>query len=314
MYRHCTVRIALVFLSSLLVSETRAAIWVDTDPVCFEPGFSDIDDCLALTLLFATMREEILIVSATDGNSNVAVTRSNLEELVGSVGKNMYIEQDITNIATTIRNHYKVHRNKITILALGSLSNISAVVRNLDLPSNYIDEILVVGGQTARGVLKVNNSSLFHMHDLNMVADINSTLYLLDSGIKLRFFPFELAKQSKTKYENIKELTEFYKPAEVLLKPTEKWLRYWQLYFKQNGFYPFDVMVIGYLSNPESYGCFSASYKHFSRHSFLVRSRDQFVFEPVVDSSTKYCNKYRSNMNVVSKIINTSLQRPASNH
>jgi pyrimidine-specific ribonucleoside hydrolase len=78
---------------------------------------------------------------------------------------------------------------------------------------------------------------------------------VLDSGIPLVLAPFELATKLTITRTDLEQLTQGDAIARWLRQKSEGWMSFWERDLHRQGFYPFDVLAIGYLTWPQHFHC-----------------------------------------------------------
>jgi len=167
-------RIAYRFLSALvgaclaLAGNTAGEaagpdpVWIDTDPACGAAATNDVDDCWALLLAFRSGRIAVRGIGTVFGNLDEAPTRARVVGILGALG-----------VATGRAALPPIHRGAggpgdragregnraaaalaraleaepLTVLALGPLTNIAAVLARRPDLAGRIRRIVAVAGQ-----------------------------------------------------------------------------------------------------------------------------------------------------------------------
>lgn len=200
-------------------------IIIDTDP--------GIDDAIALALAIKCENLDIKLVSTVSGNVGIENTTRNALDLLeyfgrpdikvakgssrplisefvdgssyhgfGGLGnvklpesKNKAIENAIFQMKETILNN----KEKISIVALGPLTNISLLLKVYPEVKNNISNIVLMGGALARG----NMSPLV---EFNIGADPEAAKIVFNSDIPLAMLGLEMADNARINEDDLKNI------------------------------------------------------------------------------------------------------------
>ncbi len=144
----------------------------------------------------------------------------------------------------------------MTILALGPLTNVAAVLAQHPQLAGNIDRIVAVGGtRPAQRRLYPGTSKLLHFHDLNFVKDPAAFEAILQSGVSLSLLPFEAAQKVTVTPADLSLLSSGGALAQWLAAVSLGWMRFWQDQLGTDGFHPFDSLAVGYVIDPLNFGC-----------------------------------------------------------
>ncbi len=224
---------------------SKRKVIIDTDP--------GIDDLLALSLALASEELEVLAISTVFGNVSLENTVQNAQlicdvlekdiTIIEGVSKPIFYENkrtavvhgedgmgglrnkyrkqvvNINNIEKGIKELYnliKESKEKITIIAIGPLTNIATLLLADDSIKDNIDEIHVMGGGDRRG--NTNELAEFNFFSDSYAAKVVLTSGLpvflsgLDVTSKVYFTEEELSSLANESFKQkfIKESVEFY--------------------------------------------------------------------------------------------------------
>lgn len=265
--------LALLFLASIgqaafaSPADGRKPVWIDTDAACGQAETADVDDCWALFLALGSPELAIHGISTVFGNVDeataFAVTRSILDRWAESGGGNLPpVYRGAQDPSGEIRSPAiaalaaALERDRLTILALGPLTNVAALMAlHPQLIHNIHRIIAVAGTRPTQRRLFPGTSELLHFHDLNFIEDPAAFETILKSGVSLSLLPFEAAQKVTITPDNLLDLSLGDGVAPWLATVSQDWMRFWQDRLGIDGFHPFDTLAVGYLIDPRDFDC-----------------------------------------------------------
>lgn len=249
--------ILLLLLNSPIFAQKK--IWFDTDIMIGNPDRAprEVDD--AITLMMALQhRDKVEIVGIsliTYVDYAYPITQNMLKWYAPDLsipiykGSNTCTDIGVENDATKAL-AAALKKNKLTILALGPATNIATVLKNHPELASQIEEIVFCAGRTPDYHFRPGLEQ-YTVSDYNFERDVESFKVVFDSGIKVVLSGFECSVYlflGKTDYEFLNNNFEGDKWVYDKLRPWSK--RHEQL-FGNDGFIPFDVTPLGYLTHPQ---------------------------------------------------------------
>lgn len=193
----------------------KKSVIFDTDP--------GIDDAVALALALKCDNMDIKLITTVAGNvgiehttrnalglletynrSDIPVARGASEPLIvkyedasayhGKTGLGSVFYENLKNKAydNAVYEMKKLidKEGKITIIAIGPLTNIALLLKTYEDVKDKIDEIIIMGGAIARGNMTV-------YAEYNIGADPHSAYIVFNSGIKLTMLGLEMGDNAK---------------------------------------------------------------------------------------------------------------------
>lgn len=229
-------------------------VWVDMDPACgAELVYSDPDDCLAY-IMARRAKMNIVGISITGGNAPEQDTWEVAQALVGSDAP-LYRGKGGCKSEVVKALKKETESGPVKILALGPLTNIALLLRCYPDSAHRIAEVIFVGSRFSGETFVVNPDWFIQMNlrDLNVVSDTSAVSMVLNSGVPLKYIPFEAGRRVPIRYRTI--LGYKIKLPEYL----HERLRGWELMFSvlvgSDGFLPFDAVAVAYALWPEQFEC-----------------------------------------------------------
>ena len=244
-----------------LVALAAKLVWMDVDPAVLRGG-NEPDDGLALLQAFHSSELEIRGVSVVFGNSAVEVGYPNGREIVERFGPGdlrvykgaasnaeLGQENDATRaLAAALR------RERLTILALGPVTNVATVMKNHPELSAQVEEIIVVAGRRP-GQSFVLGKGGGPLMDMNFEYDSEGMQVLLDSGAPIVLAPFEISSKTPLPEKDIERFAAESELADFFLEPLRDYVDWYDEHFEVRAIFPFDTLAVAYLTSPEWIAC-----------------------------------------------------------
>ncbi len=245
--------LTMVFAS---LSWTATPVWIDTDP-SVERGGHEVDDGLALMQAFHSPELAIRGVSVVFGNSPLETAFPIGQRLArdfgppglpvfkgaasaGQLGVETPASRSLADALT---------REKLTILAIGPLTNIGTLLRRRPELASRIERIVAVAGRRP-GQHFITGTATTAFRDFNFELDPDAFRIVLDSHVPLVLAPWEISSKVWISTADLARI----KPGWVA-EAAADWLQRWKKSFGVDGFNPFDTLAVGYIISPSSFGC-----------------------------------------------------------
>ncbi|PHR90988.1 MAG: hypothetical protein COA69_13095 [Robiginitomaculum sp.] len=263
------------------------SVWIDTDAACSgKTLILDPDDCWAILYAIKSPYLDILGISSVHGNttsstaiksiqdvfSNTNTSGGSPVELIAHKGANKKYSQisDKKLNEAVMALAQKLTHEKVTIIALGPLTNIALLIDwRPELVAN-IESIVVVGGQRTTGPLRPIGSIL-GFRDLNIRKDLEAFKRVLDADIPITLLPFEIAQKLTISPSDLKYLASSDMGARWVAKRSRRWGFFWRLTTDVRGFHPFDLMAVSFTADPSQFNCKPAVGNLIKSHGFSRR-------------------------------------------
>ena len=296
------VTIVLLTFSNASGSE-RMPVWIDADPACGLRPTDDVDDCWAILYAIKSRKLDIVGISTVFGNVSIDEahrTLSSLLEMPASDGEKtpviykgsgVEISETADDNSATYALHSLLKKRKLTIIALGPLTNIGILLtRHPDIAENINGIVAVAGNRPNQRRFFIGDSKLMHFHDMNFKKDPKAFEVVLNSKVPLTLLPFEAAEKVTMTARDLQVLSNIGKTEKKLAKISQKWLQFWKKQFNTQGFYPFDCLAVGYQLMPQVFSCESVSAQIKWRESMFVNRNELQVSNNNEDiSQITYC-------------------------
>lgn len=282
------------------------AVWIDTDPACGISRTTDVDDCWALHLAIHSPELEIRGISSVFGNSDGEVTYKKTQDVVSrfsdnkkklSIYRGADHKLDQHRPRTTEASMALAHilsKEKLTIIALGPLTNLATLLKTQPELANQINRIIAVAGKRPQNGFGFypGDTSLLHLHDFNFRKDAEAFDVILNSKVPIVLIPYEVASKVTILPSDLKQLKTKNDNSHWLAEISQQWLFFWKNDLKADGFFPFDSLAVAYAINSEPFLCEKLPATIDRRRSFFVRSRDDLIVSPGLKNGrlVTYCH------------------------
>ena len=256
--------VSLILLASLVSAAPTAAatgVWIDTDPSVARGGH-EVDDGFALVQAFRSAELDVRGVSLVFGNSPLKTEIPIGRRLVNDFGpkglrvytgaasaQQLGTETDASRaLAAALR------KEKLTVLAIGPLTNVATVVRSHPELSSRIERIVAVAGRRPNQRF-VTDTSAKPFRDFNFESDPAAFQVLLGAGVPLVLTPWEISSKVWIRADDLRKLRSADPSLGWVLDAAQEWLHKWTKELHTDGFNPFDTLAVGYVISPAGFGC-----------------------------------------------------------
>lgn len=282
-------------------------VWIDADPACGQGATRDVDDCWALLQAFGSPELKILGISTVFGNTDGPTAFTTAKSLVlryfgsqvesgevhfvhpgssGAGGQQNSLGTEASSALVEALRHQKV-----TLIALGPLTNIAAFLKNNPRLIAGIQGIVAVAGKrSGHGWFYPGDSRWLHFHDFNFKADPAAFETVLHSKVPLTLMPFELATKLTISRRDLDRLIRLGGQTKWLAEISRDWMDFWENQLGKDGFHPFDTLAVGYVSMPFLFRCEKIPARIRWKRSLFV-TRDELLVSHDFPAATTvtYC-------------------------
>lgn len=234
-------------------------IIIDTDIAMGIPN-RDVDDGLALAMANAAPELSLEAITLTFGNAElhqVITAMENFNQLLNFPTHRIAIGADSPQALSKDNDAVKLmakllKRTKYTLIALGPVTNIAALVTQHPELISQIERLIVVAGRRPGHRFQTGQFPLSHP-DLNFEKDPSAMAEILQTDIPIIFAPYELSSKVWID-DTFLEAMRDHKTAlsKYLASKCSPWLTLWKEKFSTSahpitGFNPFDCLAISSL-------------------------------------------------------------------
>lgn len=254
------MKIKLVLLTLLFVSPLQAQtkVWFDTDIMIGMPDKEarEVDD--GITLIMALKQPQIEIVGISNityvdygyGVIQKILNWHNKGKII-PVYKGSPFANDLGTENDATRALYEaLKKEKLTILALGPMTNVATLVKNHPDIISQIERVVVCAARTPDLPFNPGNGKL-NVFDYNYEFDTASMDVLLNSTIPLEFAGYEPSSYTHIGIIDLASLDLTIEADKWLYDVVQPWMELNEKYFGVRGFIPFDCSTLGIVTHPE---------------------------------------------------------------
>jgi inosine-uridine nucleoside N-ribohydrolase len=272
-----------ILLAAFLMPVLHAQIpvWIDTDP-SIAPGGHEVDDGFALIQAFHSKELVIRGVSVVFGNAPLQTAlpisrellrllKARFEPYAGAAGASQLGEPTAASRAIA----RALGKEKLTILAIGPVTNVATVLKLQPELAGRIERIVVVAGRRPgqRFIVGTNPQPL---RDFNFEMDVEAFQVLLDSKVPLVLAPWEISSKVWLTASDLDGLRGRSAALDWIYEPASDWLRLWRKNFGADGFNPFDTLAVEAVTSPGMLECerLPVQIQKLPDKPYLLLSRD----------------------------------------
>lgn len=254
------MKLKLYFLTLLWLGQLQAQtkVWFDTDIMIGMPDKEarEVDD--GITLIMALKQPRIEIV----GISNITYVDYGygvIQKILHwhNKGKPIPVYKGSPNaddLGTendgTKALYEALKKEKLTILALGPMTNVATLVKNHPDIIPQIERVVICAARTPDLPFNPGNGKL-NVFDYNYEFDTKSMDVLLNSTIPLEFAGYEPSSYTHIGNIDLASLDMSNEADKWLFDIVQPWMELNEKYFGVRGFIPFDCSTLGIVTHPE---------------------------------------------------------------
>lgn len=242
---------------------------IDTDP--------GIDDALAILLIEASKKFEIMALTVVAGNNRIEDVTNNTGYIKKLAGLNAPIYSGATkplkkkqvlanvhgnsglsgiiikekveltnNAPEKIIELVKKYPHEIKIMAIGPLTNLAIAFRKAPEIINLVKEIVIMGGT----IQAPGNKS--RVAEFNIFVDPDAAKNVFDTSIKKTLIPLDVCNKTPLFMKDFNQLKES-KYGSFIIKTMKNYIKAIKKFEKMNGALVYDALAAYYLVNPKPF-------------------------------------------------------------
>lgn len=253
-----TILCLIVVLLSFIQAEGQRKIWLDTDIMIGMPDKEarEVDDGIALIMALKQPQLKITGISTvTYVDYGYQVTQKILgwhnkgEKIPVYKGSPFANDLGVENDATKAM-YLALKKDRLTVLALGPVTNVATLIKNHPDIINRIDTIVICAARTP-GLLFNPGMGNLNVYDYNYEMDTASMNILLRSPINLVFAGYEPSSYTFIGPIDLQTLDQHNEADKWLYDILKPWMKLNENYFGVNGFIPYDCSTLGMITHPQ---------------------------------------------------------------
>ncbi len=238
-----------LLLSGVAGADKPRPVWIDTDLSLSSP-LREVDDGYAL--LFALRSPELTVagLSSTYGNAPLRGTTARLRKSLGEFGATLAITPGASSAAdrgataASAALAQALHRDRLTYLALGPLTNLAIFLRLHPEEAGRIREVIMVAGKTPAATLGFGPREEFRIHDANLTKDPAAVRAVLAASVPIVLAPIETSSRLQLDRRDLATLAASGAAGRYLARHSRTWLWFWQTFARENGGPVFDALAV----------------------------------------------------------------------
>ena len=267
-------------------------VWIDTDAACGHSARTDPDDCFAIALLLRSPEIDVVGISTVAGNAS--------REVVDATTRALLTQRGFAVLPTT-ELKVALEQGPLTILALGPLTNIAAVLREHPKLRKNVSRLVAVMGRRpghlfhpaegAGGGMLFGHGPVFR--DFNFALDPGAAAQVLAINLPVSFVPYDAARGIEL---TAADLDRMESSLPRIVERSRGWLDYWRTHIGRAGFYPFDLLAAAYVVEPTLLRCTPVRAWVGEDHT-LFWAPQALLVEPDAKGAALYCGRARDDAN-----------------
>ncbi|NRS90534.1 pyrimidine-specific ribonucleoside hydrolase [Flavobacterium sp. 7E] len=250
----------IILFALLLTASVQAQtkVWFDTDLMIGMPDKTarEVDD--GITLIMALKQPQIEIVGISS-ITYVDYSFPIINKILGWHNKGAAIpvykgspnanDLGVENDGTRAL-YAALKKEKLTILALGPMTNIATLIQNHPDIIPQIEKITICAARTPGLPFNPGNGKL-NVFDYNYEFDYKSMDVVLDTSIPLVFAGYEPSSYTFIGNIDLASLDQNKEADKWLFDIVQPWMEKNEKYFGVRGFIPFDCSTLGVITHPD---------------------------------------------------------------
>jgi len=222
------------------------------------PGGHEVDDGFAIGLAFRSPELRVIGVSSIFGNGDLDRCHASAEAIVAAFGPaDMPVNRGAatpgdmaaTPAARALVDAARQNVNpKLTILALGPLTNVAAALTLAPEIAMGIASIIWVAGRLPGQLFKASAQQAEAFADLNFEQDVAAARLVLDSSVPLALTSWTVCSKVRLGAGEMAQLVTGDAACCTLLEPARDWLELWRNQLGLDYFMPFDTLAVAHAS------------------------------------------------------------------
>ena len=277
-------------------------LWIDTDAACGHGRRTDPDDCFAIAALAGSAQFDIIGISTVRGNATLDIVERTVRELVAQTGRPVPV---YAGPAAQQALHAALEKAPLTILALGPLTNVAAVLDSRPALAARVSRLIAVMGRRpghifhpaegAGGGILFGHGPVFR--DFNFALDPGAAARIVAMHVPLSLVPYDVARGIEITAADLDRLAAQGGAAAWVAQRARPWLDYWRAEIGRQGFYPFDLLAAVYALEPSRFRCTPVRAWVGEDRSMIVPWRPMaLLVEPATEGAALYCGRARSGL------------------
>ncbi len=232
-------------------------VWLDVDPA---NGFGEVDDGWTMIQAFHSPEVTVRGVSVVYGNAPLRYALPTTQNIVAAFGpQGLAVHggaagaEDLGRETEAVRAMAEaLRRGRLTILALGPVTNVGTLLRRYPDLADRIEAVVVVAGRRpGQRFITTEQSRRSFPPDFNFESDVPAMRILLESDVELVLAPWEVSSKVWVTRGDVASLRETGPTGVYLHATTQHWLARWERRRGVAAFNPYDTLALGWVTHPQ---------------------------------------------------------------
>lgn len=290
------VALACLLVGAPVIDRAKAAepipIWIDTDLACGSSASADAGDCWAIAFALRSKQVAVRGISAVTGAikaGQVAILAADLAKRFGYTGEIFQgaVRKNYRPTAASRAIGAALKKERLTIVALGPLTNIAAVFLTQPKLVGQIDRVVSVFGTPPEITEK---DFLTDFRNYNATADTKAVAALMRADIERVIIPIDAGRNAMITNAHLDAVAQGSDDAKWLAGFSRGWVQTWRERIREKGAFPHDSVAIAYLAHPDLFDCQSTLGRFAWRHSFFNEKSALRIADDIKDGRPiTYC-------------------------
>ncbi len=248
-------------LSSVIHAKTK--VWLDYD-LSFGKLGREVDDGFALIHALKSQKSlEIIGLSSVFGNTNnmkhqrrwsyKILDKFDARDIPFFDGAEKPLGEIKHNDATQAMAR-ALEKEKLTIMAMGRLTNVALLLKLRPDLSSQIEQVIVNAGRMLEYPIKFGKKGII-FPDTNVDGDPDAFQVLSENSVNLTMIPTESMTHLLWRKRELRQMRENGGISRWMAKKAGLWRFFWSLFPGAPGFIPWDVFVVSFITHPEDFYC-----------------------------------------------------------
>ena len=276
---------AWVLVAAAAAAAEPAPVWIDTDAACGSSKLAAAGDCWALALALRSDRVAVRGISTVTGAvkaGQAALLAREVAERFGYAGEvhQGAVRKNYRPTAASRALAAALENEPLTIVALGPLTNIAAVLLTRPRLTPQIERVIVVFGTPPE---IAGADKLRDYRNYNAAADTKAIAALMRAKIELVVVPLDAARAALLTDAELDRAAQADASAAWLTGLSRGWLHIWRDRIGEAGAFPTDSTAVAYMTHRDLLNCRETLGQFAWKHSFFREKSVMQIGDAVED-------------------------------
>ena len=263
--------LAAITQANAPLAAAPAPIWIDTDAACGSSDLADAGACWALALAMRSPNVVVRGISTVSGRVKagqaglIAAGAAKRFGYSGAVHQGA-MRQAYRPTAGSRAMAAALQKERLTIVALGPLTNIAALLLTQPKSMPRIERVVVIFGQPPE-ITKADNLTDFR--DANAATDTKAVAAVMRTAVDLTIIPIDAGRSAMVTAADLDGMVNSDDNARWLAGVSRGWLEHWRTLRQESGAFPAASVAVAAVSHGELLTCRKTKAQFAWKHSFF---------------------------------------------